>query len=160
MSNTVKLMLAGGMVPDNVTQQLIRWKMLPEDFVSPDGSDSLDLGSPEAFIEALRLAISEEAATIRETEFDRIGAFRSATLVMDSGPTPAIDAFVDRLNRVIVPARYDVSRLTAVQLDAGDLQEVVRAEPRYEGDEQVAWVCYLEDYNAEKTTTHGRAPLS
>jgi hypothetical protein len=99
----------------------------------------------EDFVKTLRRSLTDEMGTIRETELDRSGGFQSATLLAEpDGVARVEDVFVDRLGRVIFPARDRFEEVELVSLDQGPFREIVRREPRYEGDHQVAWVCYLE----------------
>lgn len=99
----------------------------------------------EDFVRDLGRSLIEEMGAIRETEFDRTGGFRRATLLAHpEGVARVEDVFVDRLGRVLIPARAPFDEAELVSLDQGPFLEIVRREPRYEGGKQVAWVCYLE----------------
>ena len=145
----VKLLIQSGVVPENVLQQLISWKLLPESFSSLHGGHPVNLESNwesvEDFVGNLRTALTEEMGTIRETEFDRTGGFKRAALLTQPGGLRMVeDVFVDRLGRVLLPVRYPFNDAELISLDGGAFREIVRREPRYEGEKQVAWVCYLE----------------
>lgn len=109
----------------------------------------------EDFVKALRKSLTDEMGIIRETELDRSGGFQAATLLAEpEGIARVEDVFVDRLGRVIFPARRRFEEIELVSLDQGPFREIVRREPRYEGDCQVAWVCYLE---REEGEDHGNS---
>lgn len=98
------------------------------------------------FVDGLKRALTEEMGAIRETELDRAGGFKRATLVdYPGGAASVADVFVDRLGRVLLPVRPPFDGAELVCLDQGPFREIVRREPRYEGEKQVAWVCYLEE---------------
>lgn len=99
----------------------------------------------EEFVEGLKKALTEEMGVIRETELDRVGGFKRATLLAcPNGVARVEDVFVDRLGRVLLPARSPFDEAELISLDQEPFREIVRREPRYEGENQVAWVCYLE----------------
>ena len=158
-SPAVKLLIQSGMIPENTLQQLINWKLLPGGYSSLHGDKPVSLESKwttvEEFVDRLRAALTEEMGIIRETELDRTGGFRKAQMkacapCCDTMHTlPDTEVFVDRLGRVLLPARDPYTHVELVSLDGGAFREIVRRESRYEGEKQVAWVCYLEgDPNA------------
>lgn len=146
MKKTVKLVVDAGIVPANALEQLVRWKLLPPELASSTGRSLAEKGwnSVEEFISDLRSAISAEDATVRETELDPIGGFKEVTLISKGGKVAA-EAFVDKLGRVAIPGRYPIERLKAVAIEDGPQQFVVRAEPRYKGEDVTTWVIYLEE---------------
>lgn len=157
MSNTVRLMIAGGIIPAECLQQLERWKLLPPGYDSQSGELELNWESSEDFVDVLSKAIHEEACTIRETDLDKIGHHRTALLYLESTESMPwkVEVFVDRLDRVIVPAAFsEDGEITHIELEDLRPQKVVRIEPRYEGETHTTWVCYLEERNvvAEETT--------
>jgi hypothetical protein len=152
-SKTVKLLIEAGMVPQNVVHQLVQWKLLPRSYESLGGESKIERSSDE-FVSALRDAIQEDTAMIRETEFDRVGGFQTVMISGDSY-TQTGQHFVDRLGRVILPAEYKVEPIKAMAVSDGPPLDVIRTEPRYEGEKQVAWVCYLaeRETNVEETAS-------
>lgn len=144
----VKLMIQSGIVPKNIIQQLIHWRMLPEDSEESIGSHPVTLEDEwptvEAFLESLKSALVEEMKTIRETDLDQTGGFRDAWVILDNGTKFAEKLFVDRLGRIVTPASLRWERLTAVEFLGQKARPVVNKEPRYEGSDQVAIVHYLE----------------
>lgn len=102
----------------------------------------------EGFVDRLKKSLTEEMAIIRETQLDLMGGFRRARLKASSYDMAHTlsdkEVFVDRLGRVLLPARAPYDDVEFVAIEGGPLQEIVRREPRYEGEKQVAWVCYLE----------------
>ena len=104
--------------------------------------------SVEKFVESLKEALVEEMKTIRETELDHSGGFRSARLRFKGSlklvkPSTSM-VFVDRLGRVITPIDSNWENLESVQFVGGKCRQVVSSETRYEGDQKVAIVHYLE----------------
>jgi hypothetical protein len=97
---------------------------------------------------------------IRETELDRTGGFRRAKMRACSSccdtmhTLPDSEVFVDRLGRVLLPARDPYVHVELISLDGDDFREIVRREPRYEGENQVAWVCYLEPFEDGEPHAH------
>lgn len=145
----VKLMIQSGMVPKNAVEQLINWKLLPPTFSSLHGDSQVSSESEwetvEDFVKSLNLSLTEEMGTIRETELDRSGGFQLATLVeAPEGVARVEHVFVDKLGRVIFPVSKKFADVETVSLSQGPFLDIVRREPRYDGDRQVAWVCYLE----------------
>jgi len=146
----VTLLIEAGMIPENALQQLVHWKILPQSCSSLYGDSPVNMESKwetvEEFVDSLGKAMTEEMLTLRETELDRSGGFQTATLLASlDGVARVEDIFVDRLGRVIFPAKEKFAEVELVSLDQGPFLEIVRREPRYEGDRQVAWVCYLEN---------------
>ena len=150
----VKLLIQSGVIPENTLRQLISWKLLPETSSSLHGDHPVSLESKwttvEEFVDRLRASLTEEMGIIRETELDRTGGFRRAKLKACSSfcetmhELPDREVFVDRLGRVLLPARDPYAHVELVSLDGNPFQEIVQREPRYEGENQVAWVCYLD----------------
>ncbi len=159
VSPAVKLLIQSGVVPENVLQQLISWKLLPENFSFLHGDHPVNLESNwesvEDFVGNLKTALTEEMGSIRETEFDRVGGFKRATLLAHPGGIARVeDVFVDRLGRVLFPVRHPFDEAELVSLDRGPFREIVRREPRYEGENQIAWVCYLEPSEDGESHAH------
>lgn len=155
LSEAVKLMIQSGMIPPNAVQQLVNWRLLPEDFVQSIEKLPVTLESKweavEKFIGALRGALSNEMKTIRETEFDHAGGFRDARLYFNGkmGKGTLEKVFVDRLGRVITPAEKKYQKLSGVRLVGGPLRAVVNQESRFEGSQEVAYVHYLDKEEAD-----------
>ena len=122
------------------------WRLLPEDCVESHGSRPVTLASEWAtvkeFVDSLDSAIKQEAATIRETELDRVGKFVPCQLIIGEEEAFNTSVFVDRLGRVILPGEAKYEQTVCVRL--GDkAHPVSRVESRYQGEQLVAWVCYL-----------------
>ena len=160
-SKTVKLLIEEKMVPMSVVLQLVQWKLLPEGFLSRDGEHGTRKRSPDEFVRDLKIAIQEDTSTIRETDLDRIGGFRpvqisTKTRDVDTVFSETTEHFVDRMGRVILPVRYNTELIKTISVDGGPTLDIIRVEPRFEGEQQVAWVCYLADKgetNAEEVVT-------
>jgi hypothetical protein len=151
----IKLMIQSGMVPESMIRQLINWRLLPEDSEKLIGNQTVSLEETwetvEQFIDTLKSALVNEMKTIRETELDRPGGFRDAKLYFNNrvGNVSSEKVFVDRLDRVVTPAEDKYSVLTAVQLLGGPIRSVLKHESRFEGDQEVAFVHYLEPVQEE-----------
>ena len=153
-SPAVKLMIQSGLVPTNMVQQLVNWRLLPEDFVESTGSEpvTLEHGWPtvESFVTELNKAITEEMATIRQTELGQSGHFEEVFLVFaDSTLNRTQDVFVDRLGRLVLPAKPEYETLLTVSFrsmngEERTVRKVVNKEPRYEGAHRSALVICLE----------------
>lgn len=118
----------------------------------------MEFGSPEEFVSALRQAIDEESATIRETDFDQVDRAVNVDLFFGPDSEPQqVRGELDILDRVVLPAFVDAENLAQVGYEADDHYyyrgDVVRVEPRYEGDQHIHWVCYLEETHAQKAET-------
>ena len=152
-SPAVRLMIQSGLVPKNVVQQLVNWRLLPEDFVQSTGSDPVSLESKwetvESFVDELGQAITKEMSTIRQTELDKSGHFEEAYLTFaDKTLSRTQDIFVDRLGRVVLPAKPEYEMLESISFmsvngEGKVTKEVVNKEPRYEGTRRSALVIYL-----------------
>jgi hypothetical protein len=109
----------------------------------------LDSSKPaelKKFIKDLGEAISQDMTDIRETELDRAGGYEKIILLDTAGGRVAIDAFVDRLGRIVIPIQEKPYEIQAVVSANGSTtpRKVVRTEIRHLGDRQVAKVLYLE----------------
>jgi hypothetical protein len=172
LSPAVKLMIESGIIPKNTVQQMARWRLLPEDSIELSGKDpvALENESPkvEKFVEDLRGALTEEYSTIRQTDLDRPGHFEEVLLVFENPrlleqDTPVVvdkngrmtytqDVFIDRLGRLVLPAKAEYDDLKEVHFmsDNGEgpiIKEGVSREPRYEGTRKSALVVCLGDTN-------------
>ena len=98
------------------------------------------------FVEDLRKAIVEEAATIRETELDKPSDIELVTVVTRGGFfIEGVPASVDKLGRVHL---FDIKRvskdISSLKWDERPAARVVRVEERFEGHQPVELVCYME----------------
>jgi hypothetical protein len=160
-SPAVKLMIESGMVPNNLLRQLVGWRLIPEALEQSSGGHPVTLenewNSVEDFVRGLRSALRSEAATIRETELDRVGGFKDGVLhyALDTSCLGEMgELFVDRLGRVILPSHPRYEDVKAVDLD-GVKKQVARIDARYEGEERVAWVLELKGDQNEPFSTNG-----
>lgn len=153
----VKLMIESGLIPENILRQLVNWRLLEADSVKSLGNNPVSLESEwetvEEFADNLSDAVAKGMGDIRETEMDLTGYYRTAHLEFAGiGGDRQEEVFVDRLNRVILPARGNYKGLMAITLfdpaydgpGSWDRQEVVRLERRYRGDDMSTLVVYLE----------------
>lgn len=154
LSPAVKLMIQSGAVPQNALQQLINWRLLPEGSEESHGEREVTLESEwstvEEFVGDLGKALSEESASIRETSFDTASSIRKAWLIFEDIQKPSSNenVMLDRLGRVVLPGgdEYaDVCEITFSEYEGLHKREVVKKEPRHQGKERVAWVCYLSE---------------
>lgn len=158
----VKLLIQAGLIPENVVEQLKRWKLLkPETGQAlghPDGTFELAWDSAEDFVKELQRLIHEENLTIRETELAISGTFKKVWLLCEDGRgKPAclcIDAVVDKLGRVFVASRllglngvggWTIKSVSFAEhsTDVKAFRPVARTEIRYEGEKEIAHVVYL-----------------
>lgn len=96
-------------------------------------------------METLAKKITEEMKTIRETELDRTGGFKGMYVYSDGQENPVwAKLFVDRIGRVIVPTGESHETITHVEFKGKKRRAVIKKEPRFEGQEEVALVLYLE----------------
>jgi len=123
--------------------------LLPEHYEQLHGVLELGKGNVEQFVEELRSAITTDMKTIRQTDVDVAGSFKTAD-VQFSGGSSIIrkDLFVDRIGRVVVPAGEGPTGeswgdVATVEFVGEGPQEVLSCEPRYEDEKQVSWVLYL-----------------
>jgi hypothetical protein len=99
----------------------------------------------DQFVHDLSKAITEDMAEIRETELDKAGFYREATLEFDDTTLrTTCEVFVDRLGRVVTPCSGMWVRLKLVQFAGEEPRKVLKKEPRFEGERPVALVMYLE----------------
>ena len=147
-SPAVRLLIKSGVVPANVLQQLVGWRLLPEACAQSLGSQPVTMTSEwktvEAFVHALEAALRDEAQTIRETEFNQSGGFERGWLHIVGHESREENLFVDRLGRVVLPGDQTYEGVIAVSLIGSTRRKVTRIEPRYKGNRRVAWVCCLE----------------
>ena len=150
-SPAVKLLIQSGMVPEKTVRQLINWRFLPETSVDLHGSQEVTLEneweSVEEFIANLRKAITDEEGAIRETELDFAGEYEEVTLRIKDGASETMRVFVDKLGRVILPSepKYGNVESICIHNGSGRLEkEVLKREPRYQGERLASWVYYLE----------------
>lgn len=159
--STVKfMMIQAGLVPKEVVQQLVNWRLLPEDSVELTGSRPINMekewGDVETFVSDLRSALDEEAKTIRETELEHVGEYRTASVRVPSDD-PGVDwkaetleVFVDKWGRIILPGKDKYERVLSINLlddengGQSTLQNVVRVERRFRGQKIATYVVYLE----------------
>ena len=146
-SPAVKIMIKSGLLPENVLQQLVGWRLLPEHLKNSCGGHpepfENEWSSVEEFLADLRNAHDTEALLVRETELVKAGGYFPATLACQ-GEDICCDVFIDRLGRVVLPGGANVEKITGVSVRGANVQKVLNREPRYRGDQIIAWVLYLE----------------
>ena len=151
---SVKLLIQAGLVPDNVLQQLVNWRLLPENSVELSGQSPISMEKEwddvESFMNDLKIALDQEAKTIRETNLDWSGGYHSVSMQLQEGVENA-DVLVDALGRAILPAKEKYLALSSITfLEEGNgrapkIRDVVRVESRFRGDKVTAYVIYLKD---------------
>ena len=148
----VQLIVQSGLVPKNVLHQMKAWKLIPENLEEEAGSHPVSLESgwttAEAFVKELDRVISEEAATIRETEFLASNELEVVWLTARGhDPRVAVPAVVDgNLNRVVLAKPWSRLNVKSISRDGGKtFHAVIATEERYSGDEPFALVCYVEN---------------
>lgn len=157
-SKSVRLMIQSGIVPKNALQQLINWRLLPEDCAGLSGTKpvSIEKGwdTVKDFVDELGEALSEEDRSVRETQLEHSGGYRKAHLKFsDSSLNITTDVFVDQLGRLILPPEQVYQELTgAIFIDTNggeNLRGICNLEKRYEGSTVSAFVVYLESEGEE-----------
>lgn len=114
----------------------------------------------EDFVAQLGKALTDEMSTIRQTELDQSGHYEEVFLSFgDSTRNRTQDVFVDRLGRVVLPAKDEYGMLLSVSFQSTNgegkiTKAVVDKEPRYEGTRRSALVIYLATEKEE--TNHER----
>jgi len=146
---TAKMLVEAGVIPKNAIQQLVNWRLLPEDYEQSHGSRPLntdDRAEVDNFVRELGEAITSDMAEIRETELDHPGGYRNIFLEFENETfNGEDDVLIDRLGRLVVPNEMPWVTLTKVDLrDGVGERKVVKKEQRYEGDSVVALVIYVE----------------
>ena len=150
----VRLLIRSGLVPENVLQQLSKWKLLDPRAVILDGTSELGWAQAADFARALESLIHQENVTIRESEVVS-GTFKRAWLFYRYETVQRHvrkDVVVDKMQRIFVPVgAVEGEEIVAVSF-ADSLEDavssplaVVNIETRYSGEEKAAYVLYTED---------------
>lgn len=147
-----KLLVEAGIIPKNTLQQLVNWRLLPEDSVESHGVHPIRLDASnqkevQRFVKDLSTAITKDMAEIRETELDHSGSYKRARVEFSDSRFNCddCDIFVDRLGRLVLPSKGPWDGITRVLLEGDNtLRNVVKREPRYEGEKVIALVVYLD----------------
>jgi hypothetical protein len=137
-----------------VLQQLVKWKLLPEEALqdgAPPDSSSTGWRTAEEFVSDLNTLIELEHNTIRETDFIVSGTFRTVYIKWDTGrfDKRGKEVIVDTMGRVIIPEamlRNGSRKVLGLSFtpDSSSVRRVVSEEPRFEGTNRVATVFYTE----------------
>jgi hypothetical protein len=97
-------------------------------------------------------------STIRQTELDQSGHYEEAFLSFaDQSLNRTQDVFVDRLGRVVLPAKPEYETLLSVSFMSTNgegkvTKKVVDKEPRYEGTRRSALViCLATEENSNES---------
>jgi hypothetical protein len=107
----------------------------------------------EDFVLKLQKAISDQMSEIRETSLD-VGRLVTVSLWWEHISTPA-RVYLDSLGRFVIDGFPNNQCITGIAYphDATP-QEVVRIEPRFEGQTCVAYVCYLAKKEGDQHVRH------
>lgn len=113
-------------------------------------------GSVEEFVSDLEGVMDTEESEIKETELSTPG--RYTTVIVRSGnkgrvKSETMDVMVDKLNRVYLPPRFANREVKSVEI-GGVRHDIQKADERYEGDDVVSVVCYLEGGTREAGTVN------
>lgn len=152
MTLTTRKMIEAGIIPKNTLQQLVNWRLVPEDYVRSHGTRPVNLDTSDerevtAFVQDLGEAITKDMAEIRETQFDQTGGYQHLLLEYEQSAFNGEDqVLVDRMGRLFVPNMQPWPQLERVAFKSSPdvWRRVVKKEPRYEGEKVVALVIYLE----------------
>jgi len=101
-----------------------------------------DERTAEAFTGDLRETVESDMQEIRETEFSPTHPI-SVSVVVD-GHSTKVMAAVDQLGRIHLPYRRQFQSAASIRIGDEPTKRVMKVEPRYQNDNPVAWVCYLE----------------
>jgi hypothetical protein len=158
--STTNLLVTAGVVPETAVRELAHWKVISEEVAETYGdakvSVDTDIDDAMKLVDSLKAAIDHDAREIRETELTPlrpcevvVGMDNKAGMVC---PVYVGAAKVDANGRVYLPLRkgmegvrflrfthFDGHRISE-QVD----KEIIKMEPRYQGDKQVSLVAYLE----------------
>ena len=154
---TARILIEAGIIPKNTLQQLVNWRLVPEDFIQSHGKRkvSLESNTPEeidSFTKELSEALTRDMSEIHETELDHAGEVESFWLKFAYGSSTGSheDVFVDKLGRLVVPIEERWNHLTDVRRGmANQWQKVVRIEKRFSGDKETDLVIYLSETSKE-----------
>jgi hypothetical protein len=153
----VRLLIQSGVIPENALRQLVKWKIFDKKVLdqTPDGSPPTSLSAgwetPDQFVDALTELIELEQDTIRETDFEVAGAFKTVWFKWGNGRFDKKErqVLVDNMGRVFVPRSMLKNGNRIVQAvsftpNSSDLQRVISEETRFNGTEAVVTVLNLE----------------
>lgn len=151
----VQLLIQSGTVPENVLQQLVRWKLLSEEALAQDGSlpDSSSTGWKTAaeFVSTLNSLIDLEQSTIRETDFEVTGIVKVVYLKWGNGRFDKRGkvAILDSLGRVLIPEDMLGNGAKVVlgisfTPDISAVRKVVSEEARFDGVTKTVTVFSIE----------------
>lgn len=149
-SQSTKMLIEAGIIPKNTLQQLVSWRLLPEDYAKSHGTRkvSLDTSNEEEvdeFVKDLGNAITKDMAEIRETDLTQSGGYQRVLLEFENSTLNGIyDVLVDKLGRLVVPAGSPWNRALWATCEDGVRKIVLKCEDRYSGDRLTAQVIYLE----------------
>lgn len=149
-SQSTKMLIEAGIIPKNTLQQLVNWRLLPEDYARSHGTRkvSLDTNNEEEvgeFVKDLGNAITKDMAEIRETDLTESGGYSRLDLEFENSHFDGFyDVLVDKLGRLVFPVGAPWDQLTAATDSGGRRRRVVNREPRYAGEKRTATVVYLE----------------
>lgn len=153
-SKAVQLVIKSGIIPEEMLQQLVTWKLLPESAVGQAGSQpvSLEQGwrTVEDFVDTLGRAIEKESVTIKETRLASDKRFERIRLMFigdDDGYSTL--ALVENDDCVAVPAtgKKNPNKIYMQGLK----REVWKIEERFQGDELTTLICHLKPVPQEES---------
>jgi len=147
---TARILVEAGIIPLNTIHQLVKWQLVPEDYIQSYGKRKVSLESNtkeeiDSFTQELSEALTRDMSEIHETELDHSGKKEEMILVFGLGTRCASheEVFVDKLGRLVVPMEERWFQLKEVQRDNSPKQSIVRIEKRFSGDKETELVIYL-----------------
>lgn len=149
-SQSTKMLIEAGIIPKNTLQQLVNWRLLPEDYAKSHGTRRLSLDTSDEeevgeFVKDLGKAITKDMAEIRETDLTQSGGYQRVHLEFENSTLDGVyDIFVDKLGRLMVPAGSPWNRALWATCEDGVRKMVLKCEDRYVGDRVSSQVIYLE----------------
>lgn len=144
-SKAVQLIVQSGMIPEEMLQQLVAWKLLPEKVKAQAGSRPVSLErewrTVEDFVDTLGKVIEKESVELKETTIESNGRFERVDLIFNKEPTLRELALVGD-NCVTIPATIK-KHPEAVVLH-GEGREVLKVEERFHCGELTTLVCHFK----------------
>lgn len=152
-SKAVQLVIKSGMIPEEMLQQLVAWKLLPESAAEQAGSQpvSLEHGwrTVEEFVDTLGQAIDKESVQIKETRLASNKRFERIHMMFDNDDDGYMTlAIVESEDCVAVPATGKRNPREIVIRNVK--REVWKIEERFQGDELTTLVCHLKPVPQEE----------
>lgn len=146
MKEATRMLIASGLIPKQMIEQLVNWKALPEEALTEAGShEGFSEDKARKFLEYLEQLVDEEQESVRETS---LGIEGDLTFVWLEGMSPGAPLMLlqDKMGRIHIPAHFieaeDVKKVRVGQYN--NELEVVRVEEEYMGEDLAFLALSLE----------------